>query len=612
MSIFKEIFDNDDIVEIRCIHPDRSGGNYPQSFWTTADDLGSLRGEILELNKSGYGIYYGLMARKVMGDTKDDEVLPGRVLWADFDHTTVEAATATIEASCLPEPTMTVNSGHGAHAYWILTEKHSPAIICATVAKISVELDSDPSVKNPSRIFRVPNTTNTKEPVAKCCMVVNTGERFKIEDFQFSPVAKVEHVHPEPKDFPFDKSDDVAVQRAAAYICKIPGSGEGGRTDKAFRVACAIANDFGVSDQDAIQLLYEWDSINNSPPIQHCDTYKEGELERILDNAKKYHKKPAGTKRDERMSVAPKPVAKIPEATNGCSELMQDFQDTASGATEEISFSHFGRIQDLTSLGRRGQLVIVAGPEGEGKSLLTTNICISAWRNGHKFSYLPLEDARKDWQARSLAIMSGEWSPIGYKKEDAKRAMELMKTYGDLVDKMSVGVAENPMKSISLDLSEDVPLISPESVLKWVSEQREKSDIIVVDCLSQIEFAEADAFRGEGKFVKRLEAMAKDRIVILVCHTRRKDGKDRAALPHADDVQGSKMITRRAHAGILLLTHEEQNSEILRAGGMIENREHERTAFIIKARNAGGKNQAVAVTMKSGGVFEEIGVINRR
>jgi len=45
-----------------------------------------------------------------------------RVLWSDVDHVTVDEALQRCGAADLPQPSILVNSGNGAHLYWLLTE----------------------------------------------------------------------------------------------------------------------------------------------------------------------------------------------------------------------------------------------------------------------------------------------------------------------------------------------------------------------------------------------------------------------------------------------------------------------------------------------------------
>jgi len=47
-----------------------------------------------------------------------------RVLWADVDHVTVDEALERCRAAGLPRPSIVVNSGNGAHIYWLLVEPY--------------------------------------------------------------------------------------------------------------------------------------------------------------------------------------------------------------------------------------------------------------------------------------------------------------------------------------------------------------------------------------------------------------------------------------------------------------------------------------------------------
>lgn len=47
-----------------------------------------------------------------------------RAIWIDIDHVTVEEALERVKKAGLPPPSIVVNSGHGVHLYWLLTEPY--------------------------------------------------------------------------------------------------------------------------------------------------------------------------------------------------------------------------------------------------------------------------------------------------------------------------------------------------------------------------------------------------------------------------------------------------------------------------------------------------------
>ena len=109
------VFEPGDIVEIRRL-PSRV------STWHRADEVVAevqrLRGE----NANGDNVYIGANPPKRVGAKSDEGVLLARCLFADFDHTDLAEARRRCGAAALPEPTLTVNSGHGVHLYWRLAE----------------------------------------------------------------------------------------------------------------------------------------------------------------------------------------------------------------------------------------------------------------------------------------------------------------------------------------------------------------------------------------------------------------------------------------------------------------------------------------------------------
>lgn len=106
-------------VEGRFIHP-RTGKVVQQ--WYRASDLPEHVQEFQELNAKGYGVYLGVNPRPSYGAKKDKSIKIARVVFCDFDKTTVEEALLRIHSLGLPRPNLVIISGHGVHAYWLLLD----------------------------------------------------------------------------------------------------------------------------------------------------------------------------------------------------------------------------------------------------------------------------------------------------------------------------------------------------------------------------------------------------------------------------------------------------------------------------------------------------------
>jgi hypothetical protein len=104
-------------------------------------------------------------------------VLLARCLFADFDKCAVEAAQQRIADAGLPTPTLIVSSGHGAHAYWRLTEPLTDLAAWTETQKDLIDLlHSDKVIFNPERLMRLPGFLNLKgDPVPVRIVEVGNG-----------------------------------------------------------------------------------------------------------------------------------------------------------------------------------------------------------------------------------------------------------------------------------------------------------------------------------------------------------------------------------------------------------------------------------------------------
>ena len=293
VDFFSALHLPDDIVEIRAIRPNKEGP-LPRSKWHTAAEwLDGMSSAWLEqMNQDGWGIYAGVLPRTTHGVRGDENTLPGSVVWADIDHVAIAQAGQILADSKVPHPSIIVNSGHGVQCYWLLTEKYAPKVLCGLVRDIGLHLNSDPAVKNPERVLRVPGFVNHKPPVADAELLeCHHDLLYEYEQLrQLIPEAAtlIDWNRRNAAIVP-DVPDDVIARRAWGYIDKVEGAGEGGRNMAGYRVAAILVKDYTLSDGLAMDLLRKWDSEKNSPPIGD-----ENELASLIIHARKYGKKQEG------------------------------------------------------------------------------------------------------------------------------------------------------------------------------------------------------------------------------------------------------------------------------------------------------------------------------
>ena len=149
------VFLPDDIAEIRLLPS-------AKSFFVLAKDLHKQNGNLTGQNDAGQHIYIGANPRKATGGTKAEDVACARCLFVDFDNISVADAMELLVSLVFPEPTLILNSGHGAHCYWRLTEPITDLLEWTQYQKrLIATLDSDKSIHDPPRIMRLPSFTRT-------------------------------------------------------------------------------------------------------------------------------------------------------------------------------------------------------------------------------------------------------------------------------------------------------------------------------------------------------------------------------------------------------------------------------------------------------------------
>lgn len=153
------VFEPDDLVEVRCLREN----SRPWRRWVRAAEVVDLVPELARLNADGWNVYAGANPRSRDGGGSDADVALARCLFVDFDDCGPAGAKARIEAAGLPTPTLVLDSGNGAHAYWRLEEPLEDLETWADYQRAAIAaVGSDPTIKNPSRIMRVPGFENLK------------------------------------------------------------------------------------------------------------------------------------------------------------------------------------------------------------------------------------------------------------------------------------------------------------------------------------------------------------------------------------------------------------------------------------------------------------------
>ncbi len=584
-----------DLIELRPLPP-----HLGERRWITPVQLMELEAELTAWNQQGANLYAGVLPRLRAGGS-DEDAGPGRCLWADFDKVDPRTAwTRAVKEKGLPKPTMIVNSGHGTHAFWTLAEPHEPGLLCAAVGDLAVLLGSDPAVRNPSRVMRLPGFINHKPPSARCELLhVDPEHRYSFAELR-ALIPKPQPAQPAPM-VPQPVPGTEVVERARRYVATIPGARQGGRNSAAFKAAAALANDFSLSEAEALPILVGWDRVANVPPLG------ERELGRILDSARRYAKKPAGEKAVfRRRQATPEAVIQAPPELR----LPEELKAEARGERQTISLP-WPRLGDATRLLRPGSVAVIGGPPGDGKSLLAMQICIHVHDQGVPWAYLPLEDSRADFERRLLAHLAETWSVLNDRPETASERQRLLQFHEAKLSALAAHVCENPRRAVmGPNGKPTTPALPYAQVVDWLEETIGQARVVVIDPFAQIDFGDREPWTGERDFIRRVCGLAAhaEASVILVCHTRKRSGRDRALPLSGEDLQGAAELRRLVHTVLLLDAHDRKESAVWRTGGQRLSVEHGYTILVDKARYGNGRGALLAFTL-DGPRLSELGTI---
>lgn len=165
----KQLFSPADLIEFRIIETWAEAGGKKNSRpilrdWLTTEEALARLPEFMRMNEVG-NVFFGVNPRARRGGTKRD-VTRCSCVWVDLDGVSTNEATSRWEAIQLP-PTVLVNSGHGVHAYWKLSEPIHLACddersIWETTVKAFALILAGDSTQDCSRLLRLPGTWNVK------------------------------------------------------------------------------------------------------------------------------------------------------------------------------------------------------------------------------------------------------------------------------------------------------------------------------------------------------------------------------------------------------------------------------------------------------------------
>jgi hypothetical protein len=281
------IFEPKDIVEVRQLP-------YGKSGWHLADELVGITDFLsLDNRRKQQQIYVGVNPRSVKGGTRGKHVACARCLFVDFDRITINETEQKWCSAGLPTPTIVIESGHGIHAYWRLSEPVTDLDLWSKLQKRLITLlKSDATIHDPARIMRLPGFINHKKPAALCqiidCDTRRTYDLNSLIALLHSVITESDYTtqyleackRALPQNKPFLNNIN-AIQLARRIAAKWDGVVKGGRNNEAFQNAAFLLKNLRLPIEKAWPILQQWNR-KNSPPLP------ERELWQTINNAHIY------------------------------------------------------------------------------------------------------------------------------------------------------------------------------------------------------------------------------------------------------------------------------------------------------------------------------------
>ena len=589
----------DDWIELRALQDGKA-----RKFWMPAGSLIQQAEQFRKLNIEGWNIYAGPNPRKEKGQSGDDSVKLCRLLFADFDDVAGSAVispadivSAQIEEKDLPKPSLLINSGHGIHAYWRLSEPLEPDKWRQVQQRLNLSIGSDLAIKNPERLMRLPGFKNVKAEPVDCSIIYAEPDRvYKLEDIARHLISLPKSKAPPAVTAAVDRPAPMEHKaRVMLYASKWPSVAAGkGRNNAAFTHACQLRRDFDLPDAEAWEILLQWNAGNN-PPLP------DAELQQAFTGAKKYGKRPAGTalnKPNQKRPAKEKPPA--PPKPDPIDEFDTYIEDVASGKLRTIEWP-WEKLSEGTQALQPGSVTILSGGPGAAKSLFMLQ-AVRFWiENGERVVYYGMEGQRAKYQMRCLAQLAGnsELTKTGYIKENASDVRMLRKHYAE----------ELKAFSDCLVIAGDFQGDYLDQIASWINEQAKQGiRLIVVDPIT-LALRVGKAWEADQRFIKAVSNTCKEFLcnAIFVSHPE-KGVED----PSLQNLAGGASYGRFSDNVFTLKKHEDFRKDFVKTCMGRSQYEYDQTLTIAKARegNSVGRRLAFLFDPKSL-TTNEIGYITK-
>lgn len=516
------LFRSGEVFEVRTKGEQDVGVGW-RGWMTYPQDVDKFVDNVIPVStRNRRNVWVGVCPRTERGSSVPDLA---RVVWVDCDNIGYDEVMVSITTDLrLPDPTMVVNSGNGIHVYWAL-EGDVPAEDIRPVTRwLSQNVaGADGVAHDPTRILRVPGTTNFKSPESLCTVVFYDADNsYALDSFPRHESSVQEHILTPKPIVPLSERE--LYQISKAWV-------EGQRHAVALAVAGYLRKNRGFDEVSTGELLSN---------IHFSRGGVEGD-ENHYDIANAVR-----TTFNQSLAVV--------KGYQGLQELGIELGTSTVAPQLKRQAAKMGLIDFNSDIKEQefwvdgligpGLITMIAAAPKQGKSMVAMQIG-HAIANGQRAF-----DFKTDGVPRPVLYFQGELSR-GMVYQRAK-AMFAPGTYEDV---RMFGMTDKPDKIMDL-------VANPEPLYDLA----EHYDVIIIDPLSIFNANDENSVTSARETLSVFDTLkAQGKAVVLIHHTRKLETKrdGSTVTPSMSDVRGSGAWFAAVDAlGILYGIGESGNAEM--------------------------------------------------
>jgi hypothetical protein len=240
-------------------------------------------------NAQKYNVYCGTNAIAPWKRTRTRDAIGAvRHVFLEADHDG-RAVLARIGArSDVPEPSYVLHSSpNRVHIFWRVTG-FEPDHVEALQKRLAGELDTDPAATPATQTTRIPGFFNHKHRYVVPHLITidyrSTERVWSPADFPAVDAPEARVLAPQPSARSGSGVDP--IERARRYLAHVPPAIAGEHGDvHTFRVCCRLVRGFALSDDEALDVLTEWNARCQPP-------WTKSDLQDKLRRARRYGREP--------------------------------------------------------------------------------------------------------------------------------------------------------------------------------------------------------------------------------------------------------------------------------------------------------------------------------